>query len=295
MDQFHYCIDIGTNSVRLMLARMDGKRPSSVYKRLNTVRTGEGVNASQRLKDEAIVRTVDAIAAFCEQARNEHPGAPIDCFATSAVRDSANAAALTSAVFARTGVRVRILSGEQEAACGFAGAVGQGCGGIVDIGGGSTEIVFGAQGSMRYRHSFDVGCVRALELDRLPGKIRAWACEEFMVVPFAEAENLHFYAIGGTATALAAVELGMTEYDPARVQGYVLTASHTQALLDRLAGLTLNERRALPGLSPKRAEVVVFGAAILCGFFDASGFSQVLVSDSDNLEGYLLLTNAGLL
>lgn len=143
MNEFCYGIDIGTNSARLMLTALENDKIISRYKLLRTVRTGEGVHATHRLSQAAIERTVSALKEFRTHINSEHPALPVFCFATSAVRDASNARELLNSVKNTAGFDIRVLSGEEEAEIGFLGAVPNGNGGIIDIGGGSTEFVLG--------------------------------------------------------------------------------------------------------------------------------------------------------
>ncbi|MBQ9941822.1 MAG: Ppx/GppA family phosphatase [Christensenellaceae bacterium] len=287
MQDICYVIDIGTNSARMMKARVDGERISREYKLTRTVRTGEGVHATHMLCEAAIERTVGAIREFAEIIKSEGGSEPY-CFATSAVRDSKNAAEFVERVKNETGICVEILSGDEEARCGYAGAVGGGDGGIVDIGGGSTEVIFGKNGEIFYATSYDIGCVRALEWFKEDEEdCRSFARKLLRQVPYDRAEGMPFYAVGGTATSLAAVDQQLKEYDPNKVDGYVLTRRRVEELRRQMWAMSVEERRKVPGLTPTRAEIIQYGLSILSAFFEVSGRRQVTVRESDNLEGYL--------
>lgn len=291
MDRQTYVIDIGTNSVRMMKATVADGQVKRLWKTLRTVRTGEGVNASGRLSEAAIERTIGALKEYREIMEQEgFPAGECFCFATSAVRDSANRDEFVKRVEQACGIRVTILSGAEEARYGFAGAVGNGDGGIVDIGGGSTEIIFGRGGEIAYARSFDVGCVRGMEMfaEADIAKVTDWACALFAEVPFSQAEDLVFYAVGGTATALAAIDQHLAVYSEEKVQGYILTHGTIQKMMDWMGKMTLEERRHVIGMEPRRADVILYGLAILSAFFKASGQKRVIVSEADNMEGYLL-------
>lgn len=280
-----FVIDIGTNSIRLLEAECGREGIRTVSKKLNTVRIGEGVNKTRRLNPAAMERGVAAVRQFAREASGR---GEIFAFATSAVRDAINRQEFLSWIEVETGIRAEVLSGTEEAACGAWGALAGRDGATIDIGGGSTEIAIMRGGNLIFAESIDIGCVRAFEL--FPGEeeesLRRWALDAFYRVNFPGVEDV--YAIGGTATALAAAELGLAVYDPAAVQGYVLTNKAAQALSGRLAVMSVAERMEKMCMDERRAEVVVYGLAILLAFMDCFSVSRITVSEADNLEGYLL-------
>ena len=274
-------IDIGSNSVRLMLVA-DGK---VLYKALNTTRLGEGLASSPRLKIEAVARTAAAVAEFFRRAKAE--GASFVCaFATAAVRTAENGAEFVSLVKESCGLEVDVISGEEEAEIGILGALGNDDGGIVDAGGASTEIIVRKGGLVLYKKSVNIGVVRLKDMcgaDRNELEEAAKvAAESYGKVPC----GVPMYAIGGTATTLAAVLLEMKEYDPSRITGTVITLEKMRFLAERLTAMSAEEIAALPGVPAKRADVLGGGAVLYCVLMDKLGFSQIVVSDSDNLEGY---------
>ena len=274
-------IDIGSNSVRLMLVA-DGK---VLYKALNTTRLGEGLASSPRLKSEAVARTAAAVAEFFRRAKAE--GASFVCaFATAAVRTAENGAEFVSLVKESCGLEVDVISGEEEAEIGILGALGNDDGGIVDAGGASTEIIVRKGGLVLYKKSVNIGVVRLKDMcgadrNKLEEAAKA-AAESYGKVPC----GVPMYAIGGTATTLAAVLLEMKEYDPSRITGTVITVEKIRFLAEKLTAMSAKEIAALPGVPAKRADVLGGGAVLYCVLMDKLGFSQIVVSDSDNLEGY---------
>ena len=274
-------IDIGSNSVRLMLVA-DGK---VLYKALNTTRLGEGLASSPRLKSEAVARTAAAVAEFFRRAKAE--GASFVCaFATAAVRTAENGAEFVSLVKESCGLEVDGISGEEEAEIGIVGALGNDDGGIVDAGGASTEIIVRKGGLVLYKKSVNIGVVRLKDMcgadrNKLEEAAKA-AAESYGKVPC----GVPMYAIGGTATTLAAVLLEMKEYDPSRITGTVITVEKIRFLAEKLTAMSAKEIAALPGVPAKRADVLGGGAVLYCVLMDKLGFSQIVVSDSDNLEGY---------
>lgn len=277
-------IDIGSNSVRLMLTA-GGK---VLYKTLNTTRLGEGIASSPLLKESAIVRTADAVAEFAARAKAE--GAEeVRAFATAAVRSAENGADFVARVKARCGLEVEVLSGETEAEVGILGALGKGDGGLVDAGGASTEIIVRREGKIVYEKSVNIGVVRLKDMcgrdrDKLFAAAEK-AAEEYGKVPLAEP----FCAVGGTATTLASVLLGLAEYDPARVTGTKISAGQMRALAEKLTAMTPEEIMNFPTVPEKRADVLGGGAALLSVLMDRLGIPELTASDSDNLEGYAKL------
>ena len=279
-------IDIGSNSVRLML-----KEGSSVRKTLETTRLSQGLDGSGKLLPEAMERTARAIADFVRQAREA--GADPLLFATEAVRKAENGRDFCELVRARTGARIEVLTGEQEALCGYLGgaAAFSDAEGLctVDIGGASTELTSGRNGRPVFLTSLPLGVVRLADAcgrDRKRTEARIAnelaRCEK--VPPAAR-----LLAVGGTATTLAAVDLALPVYDPKRVHGHFLSLPALKAWADRLFSLEIGDIRALPGMEPKRADVIAGGAALLAAVTEFLGFEGCTVSESDNMEGFLLL------
>ena len=274
-------IDIGSNSVRLMMMA-DGK---VLYKTLNTTRLGEGIASSPFLKDEAISRTASAVADFLSRARREG-AAEVYAFATAAVRSAENGTAFIGRVKELCGLDVEVISGEEEAEIGILGALGEKDGGIIDVGGASTEIIIRAGGAVIYKKSVNIGVVRLKDLcgaerDRLKAAAEK-AVKEYGQVP----EGISMYAIGGTATTLAALTLDMRDYIPSRITGTVIGRERMRTLADRLTGMTAAEIALLPGVQPKRADVLGGGAVLFSVIMDKLNFPEIIVSDSDNFEGY---------
>ncbi len=283
-----FVIDIGSNSCRLMKARVSADNIETIYKKLITARTGEGVNETHRLSPAAIKRTSDAVCELYFAARADDALAPIYCFATSATRDAQNRDEMLSEIFKRTGLIVDVISGETEAEIGYAGAVGM-SGGLIDIGGGSTEIAFGEDVRRSFSRSFDIGAVRAKDMfgDAF-NSTYSYTKELLTDIPHFD-DN--FYTCGGTTTTIAAMLQCLREYDPTKIHGYVASKSAVQDLFHRLLTLSLGELRSLPGLQPERADIIRHGIAILLAVMDALCLEKVTVSDSDNLEGYLMYLN----
>ena len=276
-------IDIGSNSVRLMFVA-DGK---VLYKTLNTTRLGEGLADKPLLKQEAIERSAVAVASFYEKAKNE--GAEeVLAFATAAVRTAETRAEFLNRVKALCGVEVEVISGEEEAEIGILGALGNADGGVIDIGGASTEIVVKKNGTLIYKKSVNIGVVRlkdkcGREKFALETAARD-AAKEYGEIPL----KGEIYAIGGTATTLAAQALGLKEYASDKVTGAVITAEEMQKLADKFLSMMVEEIAALPCMPKGRADVLAGGAVLFAVLMKELGLDKLIVSDKDNLEGYAI-------
>lgn len=273
-------IDVGSNSVRLILVA-DGK---VLYKTLEITRLGEGLALLGELSPVAIERTASAIAGFYARAISEGAEA-VYAFATAAARSAKNGADFTAAVEAKCGLRVEIISGEEEAEIGILGALGNADGGIVDVGGASTEIIVRKNGAVCYKKSVDVGVVR---LKDSCGR-EACALEQYAakaVEGFGEVPPSKMYAIGGTATSIASILLRLKTYDGQAVSGYLLTESKLAEAVEYLCTASVEQVVAETCVPEKRAEVLLGGAIWLLTIVRTLGFAGLIVSDADNLEGY---------
>ena len=276
-------IDIGSNSVRLMTLA-DGK---VLYKTLETTQLGEGLANAPVLLEGAMERTAAAIANFSARAKRE--GAEkVFAFATAAVRSATNGKAFTQKVKDLCGVEVTILSGDEEAELGIKGALGEKDGGIIDVGGASTELVVRKGGCTLYQKSVDVGVVRlkdscGRDVTKLQETAKG-AVKEYGEVP----SGIPMYAIGGTATTVAALLLNLQEYDGLKVSGLKINQGTMQELIHRLANTSVDELASHPCVPRKRAEVLLGGVVWLLEIMQTFGFEEIVVSDSDNLEGYAI-------
>jgi exopolyphosphatase/guanosine-5'-triphosphate,3'-diphosphate pyrophosphatase len=287
------CIDIGTNSVLLLVAERAGDGMfQAVTERMEITRLGRGVDRTRRLSPEGMEATLSALEAFAREARALGTAA-IAVSATSAARDAENGTAFLAEARARAGVEVEILPGDVEAQLSFEAvsrdpslcAPGESVI-VLDIGGGSTELVYGAGRDVTFRHSFNVGAVRmterfvrgdpptAAELATL----RSFLDETFAPLP-APAPGQRLVGVAGTVTTLYCVQHAISPYDGPRVHGGALPSVDLDALLARLASLPVAGRAALPGLDPRRADVVVAGACILEAVVRTLGVSSLTVSD----------------
>ena len=278
-------IDVGSNSVRLMVMA-DGK---TLYKQLDTTRLGEGLANSGVLKPEAIERTARAVQLFAAAAELNGAGTPY-VFATASVRSASNGGDFVKRVKQLTGIDVDVISGEEEAACGITGALRGRDGGIIDLGGASTEITLRKGGKIVYSKSVNVGTVRLYDI---AGQDRQ-ALERAASAALKDYGNLSLagtdmYGVGGTATSLAALFHELPAYDPKVVDGTVLTVGWLGSMAERLLSMPVEERKAMRGMDVRRADVIAGGCLLLHHILKRFGAEKLTVSESDNLEGYVLL------
>lgn len=286
--------DIGTNTVLLLVAERDpgaGGAPRAVLERAEITRLGRGVDQTKRLGDEAVARTLEVLGRFTAEARAAG-ATSFAAVATSASRDAENGAAFRAEAERILGGPVQIVSGQREADLTFRGALG-GLGitgdhvAVIDVGGGSTEIVVGAGGACRFAHSYDVGSVRLTErhVPRDPpdadalAAVRATARAAYAAPAPPVGPFDAVVAIAGTATTYAAVELGIARYEDAPPHGARLSLATLERQIARLAALPLAERGAVVGLDPKRADVIVAGGLVLLEAARALGAHEIVVSD----------------
>lgn len=275
-------IDIGSNSVRLMLWA-DGK---SIYKKIFTTRLGEGLAVSGRISIAAMLRTAEAVAQY--RAEAEQHGAKVYAFATAAVRRSENGGEFCSLVREMCGVSVDVVSGEEEARLALCGALGEEDGAVFDIGGASSEVCVRQNGSLLSSVSLDVGAVRLFDLcgqdkDKLEEEI------DRALSPLSSPISGNVYAVGGTASTLASLLLELPAYDAARIQDFPMRREVVFSLADRLLSLSVEEKKHMKGMDAARADIIAGGALLLGKLMEKTSVGEVLASDRDNLEGYLFL------
>lgn len=289
-------IDCGTNTIKLLV----GEPPATAVREMRMVRLGEGIDATGRIGEAALGRAFAAIDEYAAIiARHEVPPERIRFCATSASRDAENAAAFVAGVRERLGVTPEVLTGEEEAALSFAGAVSHLRVEpawpvlVVDIGGGSTELVLGGPDGPHRAHSMDIGSVRLHErhLHEDPptdAQVRALlddvdAALAACPVPAQDAATV--VGVAGTVTTVAAAVLGLPAYDRDRLDQQVLDVAQVHAAVRRLVGLSVAERRELPYLHPGRADVIGAGALIWSRVLERAGVPTVVVIECDILDG----------
>ncbi len=276
-------IDIGSNSVRL--ATFAGGK--TLYKRIETTRLGEGLNLSGRLKPEAIERSACAVKKFLEVAKAD--GAErVYAFATAAVRSAVNGGEFCGRVLALCGIEVEVLSGEAEAEIGLSGALRGRDGGVIDVGGASTEVCVKSDGKLRLK-SFDMGAVRLYDIaGRDLNKLRAAVSQALEGDRAFDIGGCGTFAIGGTATTLASLKHGLAVYDPAVTDGTRLPLREIEETADKLISLPVGEVRSLAGMDARRADIIGGGALLLAEVMKKFQVFEITVSESDNLEGYVI-------
>jgi exopolyphosphatase/guanosine-5'-triphosphate,3'-diphosphate pyrophosphatase len=293
-------IDIGTNSVKLLVADVAGADVRPLLEDSKQTRLGRGFYETHQLQPEAIAKTAEAVARFAEAARGLGAQS-IRVIATSAARDAKNSRDLTEAVERASGLKVEIISGEQEADWAYQGvtsdpALAQHPLLLLDVGGGSTEFILGHGEHKDFRHSFALGSVRLLEKfpvsdppapAELP-TVRAWL-KRFLqaeVRPKIRAElyyegkfdRVRLVGTGGTTSILARMELQAESFDRERIETVRLSLQRLSEWVERLWSLPLAERRQITGLPPKRADVILTGVAIYEAVMAEFGFTELRVS-----------------
>lgn len=275
-------IDIGSNSVRLMISE-DGK---TLYKLVEITALAEGMGVEKTLKEQAVDRTVSTVSFFVEHAKSEKVD-EILIYATAAVRYASNKDYFVKRIKMATGIDLDVISGELEGYIGRLGALSYNDGGIIDVGGASAEITAVKDGTEIYSKSLDIGVVKIKDacgqdkekaLDFITEKIK-----EYGDIP-----KVEYYGIGGTATSIASLMQELEPYDPNKVDGFVIKIEELEKWANKLYSLSLEEKSQLKGLQPKRAEVISGGALLLYKILKKIGVNCLIVSEKDNLEGYLI-------
>jgi exopolyphosphatase / guanosine-5'-triphosphate,3'-diphosphate pyrophosphatase len=291
-------IDVGTNSARLLVADVECRQVREAIRRSTVTRLGRGVDLSGQLSGEAIEATCKAIAEYVEAYR-EAGAERVRAIATSAVRDASNGGAFVAELRERFALSARVLDGEEEARLTYLGASSERPPSeptlVVDIGGGSTELIVGVGEQIAFHASLQAGVVRhterhiasdppaAAEMEALATDVRSLI--ETAVAGRPEASATAAIAVAGTPTSLAAIEMGLEPYDPARVHGHVLSLPSIQRMLSQLASAPLAKRVEIAGMHPDRAPTIVAGVVILVETMRAFGLEQVEVSEHDILYG----------
>lgn len=300
-------IDIGTVTCRMLVVDVDESGLHELAREYAITNLGEGVDATGELKPEAIDRVVRAIDGFLavrdSLSTPDHPVVRTVAVATSAARDARNAAEFAARLRER-GIELSVIPGSREAALSFSGASIDFSGErlmVVDVGGGSTEVVMGMGGAEPLcAHSFNVGCRRVTEkflasdppVPEELAQAQAWIREQ-MASWFAdqakEAASLErAIAVAGTATTVVSIRERMETYDSSRVHKARVSRQELLEVYERLAALPLSERKQVVGLDPKRAPVMVAGLLILLEVLDFAGIDAFTVSETDILHGITL-------
>ena len=291
-------IDCGTNSIRLLIADITGSNFKEVVRTMEIVRLGQGVDQNKSFHPDAITRTLSAVEKFAALIVSKGVERVRFC-ATSATRDASNRELFTSGVKKILGVEVEVIPGEEEAALSFIGAtkeLSQSDGPflVVDIGGGSTEFVFGAE-KVEFAKSVDIGCVRMSERHlTLQPPTMAQIAEAIVdidiaitqaakVVPISQAKSL--VAVAGTATTVAAAALKLVDYDRYLIHLSRISAQSVFQVAAMFQSMNKDQIAALGYMHPGRVDVITAGALVLSRIMAATGSSEFIASESDILDG----------
>jgi exopolyphosphatase / guanosine-5'-triphosphate,3'-diphosphate pyrophosphatase len=296
-------VDIGSNSTRLLIADRDGEEITELVRRSEVTRLGAGVDADGRLREDAMARvfgTLDGYRAEIDAHDCERAVAVL----TSAVRDSANGQEFAEEVHRRYRLEPHVLTGDDEARLTYLGATSERDPAdrtptlVLDIGGGSTELVIGHGREVVFHVSTQAGVVRQTErhihsdppteaeMDELAEDVRGILAA---AVPAERRASVqHAIGVAGTATSLAAIAQRLDPYDADKVHGYLLSAEDCERILGELAAMPLDERRRVPGLHPDRAPTIVAGVIIFREVLSLFGVAQIEISEHDILRGAAL-------
>ena len=286
-------IGIGSNSLRMLIANVGEGKLERLGRYREGLRVFAALDESGNIAPEMLIQAADSIEAFAKEAVKQQADA-IHLFATSAVRDAKNADELEKALFDRTGLRLEVCSGDEEAELSFWGATRGVPSGMIDIGGGSTEIVVGDQQDIHYGYSFQMGAVRLFRMFPVASE-----AEALRVIDYAKSllePHLPKYrsftadewiGVGGTFTTTAAFVQRKPWDDRSNIHGFSLSHENVMEAIRMLASMPLEKRKELPFLQPQRADIIVHGLTILAACMETFQLEKIIVSEYGNLEGYL--------
>lgn len=294
-------IDIGTNSMRLLLCEIVGNSIAKKEKELIVTRIGKDVSKTGLITDKALVRNIDALKYFKNKA-DRYGAQEVYTIATSAVRDALNGKAFAADARSQVGVDVRIISGEEEAELGLKGVMSEienaeDCVLVIDVGGGSTELVLGSKDKLEYSVSIPAGAVRMTEqfvtgnpisienTVNMKNKLNELFREPLEYLDKKRIDKV--IAIGGTATTTAAIFHGLSIYNPEIVHNTVINTSIIDSTFRMLKDMTIQERCGVKGLQKERADVIPAGMYILQHLVEGLKKDSLVISENDNLEGII--------
>lgn len=291
MELLRAVIDVGTNSIKFHVARkMPDGSLETVSDKNDIARLGEGLRETGRISEEPLERNATSVAGFVEESRRLGVPSP-DIVGTMALRTASNSVDFIARVRELTGLTLRVIEGEEEARLSYLAVLsGLPVGGkelvVFDTGGGSTEFIYGRGPEMLKKFSLPIGAVRITEEYFRDNPVREGSVgdaleriKKELAEGSASGSTDVLVGLGGTVTTLASVKLRMDVYDPDVVQGSVLTLDDINGMIEMFASMTLEERRAVIGLQPKRADVILAGACIVCSLLEAFSSSSFTVSD----------------
>ena len=292
-------IGIGSNSVRMLAAAIEGNIGHRLMRDRASTRLFAGLDEHRMLSEESMERTLSAVRAQALKAR-VLGAETLSIFATSATRDAANGQEFAKLVEARTGCPLHICSGEEEAALSFAGATDGGDCGVIDIGGGSTEVITGEGMDVTTAFSCQMGAVRLFRLidihsrADIPDAIAAakGVLRDQLATVSEKPNPSRWWGTGGTFTALAALVRDVPWTDRTNMHGTMLSRDRVRTEAEFLSELSLPERLRIPSLQPGRADIVVHGICILLACMEELSIERITVSEYGNLDGFLKKTYA---
>lgn len=293
-------IDIGTNSMRLLIADYEDGRLLNREKFVNTTRIGQGVDSEGYIVQDAIERNINALKEFSEIAY-ERGCSDLFCIGTSALRDSKNGLEFVDLAKEKTGIDVEIISGEEESNLGFIGVL-EGLEHnedilVIDIGGGSTEFILGGIGGIKFSKSENVGALRMTEKFLTEDPICEKEFEDmYKFISKAITETLNklkfkniksIVGIGGTITSVSAMNQKLEVYSMDKIHSSEIYQKELDIILQTLKKMTLNDKKNIKGLQAKRADIITAGVTILSIIMKNLEKQNIIVSEYDNLEGLL--------
>lgn len=291
-------IDVGTNSCRMLLMEYSGGRYTELARGQEITRLGAGVDQNRFLSRPAVERTVAVIKSFTRMMAQYRP-TEINIVGTSALRDVKNPQLLSNRLEEETGKRIKVISGAEEAGLIYQGVslnLAETDYLIIDIGGGSTELICSETAGINYK-SLDMGALRMteryLENPQLPLTQQELAVmqkgirAELGVVPEINGATMALVGTGGTVTTLAAIDLQMEAYDSKRIERYCLTRARIAEILSCLSRLSARERSGIPGLQKGREEIIIAGTVILAEIMTTFGFKEMMISEQGILLGLI--------
>ena len=287
-------IGIGSNSVRMLVCEVAQGEMRRIRRDRAGTRLFAGLDAERNLSASAMAKSCAAVKQMADSARAEGCER-LHLFATSATRDAANQQAFSALLLQETGLALEICSGDTEAALSFFGATDGGDSGVIDIGGGSTEIIVGSDMDVRCGFSCQMGAVRLSGLIPIRDHGDLPAVQQTAADILEESLRCHpglripsvWRGTGGTFTTLAAMMKGIHWTDRTYMHGTVLTKDFILRIARDLADMPTEERKLLPGLQPNRADIIVHGICILIAVMERLGIEQITVSEYGNLDGYV--------
>lgn len=295
-------IDIGTNSMRLLIADYKNNKIENRKKYINITRIGQGVDDKGYITEEALERNLNALKEFADKCIEEKCE-KVYCMGTSALRDSKNGQDFVNRAKELTNIDVKIICGEEESNLGFMGVL-EGAGGdksnyilVLDIGGGSTEFIVGNEDGIKFCKSENVGALRMTEKfittdpisDEEFSKMSGFI-EKTISSTLDKIKGMHvskLVGIGGAITSLSAMNQQLEVYSMEKVHNSVVTKKDLEKILQNLKKMTLSDKKTIKGLQPKRADIITAGVVILDIIMEKLELNEIIVSEYDNLEGLM--------